>query len=88
MLFCENSKRAISILKNEKCYRMSFSQHFNSCPNSQKNHLRILEYSPGLARTQGGPRGPGSTLEQKEYISRFGAKRYTFCGNELILAKI
>ena len=58
-------------------------------PNIQisKIYLPTLEFSPRVPRTQRGPRGPGSTLEQKEHILRFGAKRYTFCENELILAK-
>ena len=60
---------------------------FPFCVKILKKHLRILELSPGLARVQRGPRGPGSTLEQKVHILRFGAKRCTFCENELILVK-
>ena len=69
---------ASSILRNIKRCQNATLQYFHFLQQYLKIHLRILEYSPGLARVQRGPRGPGSILKQTVQFLRFGEKSWLF----------
>ena len=53
---------------------------------SKKSTFRLLSFLRGC-RVHREARGAQGALWSKKHILRFGAKRYTFCENELILAK-